>query len=102
MYNNFKWTSRSIARNNLVKLYEPLQPYLLVSFSRRFGIEVMFDVGSNIGTYSLFATSIPSIERIYAFEAEEITYKHLRNNVLLNKLNGVTPYLSVVSNSVGG
>jgi FkbM family methyltransferase len=44
------------------------------------------DIGANVGLYALFATVIPSIERIIAFEANRETARELRANIQLNEL----------------
>lgn len=52
--------------------------------------EVMFDIGANIGLYSLYAGKRGL--RVYSFEPESQNYAGLTNNCLTNKLGNVTPY----------
>ena len=82
--NCFLWTELSLARNQLTAKYEPMQPFLFLSFLEFAGAEVVLDVGANIGVYSMVATLAPSVENIHAFEPEEAAYQELARNVLLN------------------
>lgn len=82
--NCFLWTELSLARNQLTAKYEPMQPFLFLSFLEFAGAEVVLDVGANIGVYSMVATLAPSVESIHAFEPEEAAYQELARNVLLN------------------
>lgn len=52
--------------------------------------DIMFDVGANIGLYSLYAGK--QGVRVYSFEPEGQNYAGLANNCLKNKLGNVTPY----------
>lgn len=47
--------------------------------------EVLFDIGANVGTYSLYAASKGS--KVYAFEPESQNYALLNQNVYLNNLS---------------
>jgi FkbM family methyltransferase len=51
--------------------------------------DVMYDVGANIGLYSLFAAKHLSGNcKIFAFEPEALNYAKLNTNIYLNKLTG--------------
>ena len=51
--------------------------------------DVMYDVGANIGLYSLFAAKHLSGNcKIFAFEPEALNYAKLNVNIYLNKLTG--------------
>lgn len=52
--------------------------------------DVLFDIGANIGLYSLYAGKRGV--RVYSFEPEGQNYAGLANNCLSNKLSNVTPY----------
>lgn len=50
--------------------------------------DTFFDIGSNIGLHSIFASAkLKSNGRIYAFEPSIKTFNRLNENVLLNNLN---------------
>jgi len=60
--------------------------------------DVMFDVGANVGMYSVYAGKI-SGARVFAFEPESQNYSELNRNIFLNELNGrVRAYNLAVSN----
>jgi FkbM family methyltransferase len=60
--------------------------------------EVMFDVGANVGMYSIYAGKITGV-RVFAFEPESQNYSELNRNIFLNQLNSlVTAYNLAVSN----
>jgi len=52
--------------------------------------DVLFDIGANIGMYSLYAGSRGS--RVYSFEPEAQNFAGLSNNCITNGLDNVTPY----------
>lgn len=59
--------------------------------------EVMFDIGANVGMYSVYAAKIAGA-RVFAFEPESQNYGELNRNIFLNELNGrVTAYNLAVS-----
>jgi FkbM family methyltransferase len=49
--------------------------------------EVMFDIGANVGMYSIYAGQIAKA-RVFAFEPESQNYSELNRNIFLNGLNG--------------
>ena len=50
---------------------------------------VFFDVGANIGIYSLYAASLYSESLIYAFEPVKQNFVRLMQNIELNKFNNI-------------
>lgn len=93
----FFWTDESRRRNSLTVQYEPLQPILLVEFASRLGAEFCFDIGANVGFYSVAMSLIPELRAVYAFEADESAYEHLRRNV---ELNGLRDLVTVENKAV--
>ena len=71
--------------------YEIKEPETLDWIERYFGQgDVMYDVGANIGLYSLFAAKHLSGNcKIFAFEPEALNYAKLSKNIYLNGLSGV-------------
>ncbi len=53
--------------------------------------DVLFDVGANIGLYSLYAAKINSHCKIYAFEPESQNYARLCQNIVLNGVANILP-----------
>lgn len=87
MYQRFKWTSVSRRRNVLTAEYEPVQPYFLVALAERASCRTFVDVGSSIGTYSIFASHIRAVSRIVAYEANAKAAAEARRNFALNGLS---------------
>lgn len=87
MYDQFRWTNVSARRNGLTMEYEPVQPFFLIALGERAAVRTFLDVGANIGAYSFFATQVPSVTRIVAFEANPDAAAELCANVGLNGLS---------------
>jgi predicted O-methyltransferase YrrM len=49
----------------------------------------IFDIGANIGWYSIYLASRFPNANIYAFEPVKQTYEHLCENIKLNKLTNI-------------
>jgi FkbM family methyltransferase len=59
-------------------------------------------VGANIGAYSLFATLIPSVHQVVAFEADRATRAEFERNVRLNRLEArVQVQAKAISDTLG-
>lgn len=102
MYDKFVWTAASLRRNDILQRYEPLQPFVLYEFARHIHATAFVDVGANIGAYTLFLSTLPSIESIWTFEASKATFEELETNLRLNKIaDRVTPIQKAVSNAHG-
>lgn len=102
MYHQYIWTKASEVRNAITEIYEPLQPYLLLELCRRFEPEVFFDIGSNIGAYSIALSSLTSLKTILAFEPAPEALKELEENIRLNHLDGrIVPMNVALSNREG-
>ena len=63
--------------------------------------DVLYDVGANIGLYSLFAAKLRPACRVFAFEPESHNFSSLCRNVLLNRLENVTPCAFPLSDREG-
>lgn len=85
MFHRFNWAPVSASRNALTAEYEPVQPFYLTALAEAAACRTFLDVGANIGAYALFATLIPTIERVICFEANPEAARELRRNVELNK-----------------
>jgi len=75
--------------------------YALKMMSMMEGKSVIFDVGTNIGYYSISAAKLYPESKIYAFEAAPITFSELEANIFLNKLCNITPVQVALSHSEG-
>ncbi|MDM0067679.1 class I SAM-dependent methyltransferase [Variovorax sp. J31P207] len=102
MFKRFAWSIPSAARNELTCQYEPFQPFFFLKLVALARSRIIFDVGANIGAYSILASQVPTIETIHAFEIEEAAYQQLEFNVYANRLEGrVLPHFLAVSNKDG-
>jgi FkbM family methyltransferase len=74
--------------------YESKEPDTLDWIDRAFrGVEVFFDIGANIGLYSLYAAVRHPGLRVVAFEPEYANLHLLRDNIVGNGLGGrIEPY----------
>lgn len=52
-------------------------------------IEIMFDVGANVGYYSLLAATASQKLRIYSYEPHPINFQRFKENLTLNKVETV-------------
>lgn len=59
---------------------------------------VFYDVGANIGPFSLFAAALNNNLSVYSFEPVKENYMALLNNLDLNKFENVYPYQFAISN----
>jgi FkbM family methyltransferase len=53
--------------------------------------EVFFDVGANVGLYSLYAAAVAPTATVYAFEPEAQNFANLCRNILANAFVNVIP-----------
>lgn len=86
MYHRFDWTRGSIGRNRFLGFLEPVQPFFFLALARRLGTRRFLDVGSNIGAYSMFFSTVEGIETIIAFEPAPTAFSELSQNVARNQL----------------
>lgn len=77
--------------------YEAKEPETLDWIDQVKDEEVLFDIGANIGLYTLYAAKCRNC-RVIAFEPESQNFSRLVSNIYLNKLENVTPYCLAVSN----
>ena len=77
---------------------EPITIKWIRSFKKN---SVFYDVGSNIGIYSIFAGYVSDV-KVYSFEPESNNFQILMENILANNLGGkIYPYPIGISNSSG-
>ncbi len=102
MYENFSWPTLAEKRNRLTRAYEPFQPFFLMELARNFKPQIFLDIGANVGVYSLFMSTVASIETVHSVEAASSTFSLLRKVVNKNNLDGIIDLHNIaVSNFVG-
>lgn len=98
----FLWSEKSKSRNELTSKYEPIQPYLFLSFLEFSNAECIIDVGANIGFYSLVAALCDNVSEVFAFEPNVQAFEELLTNIELNSLqNKIKPSQLALSNKRG-
>ena len=63
--------------------------------------DVFFDIGANIGLFSLKASKLITSGIIFSFEPSPITFERLGNNIKMNNINNIHSYKIALSNNVG-
>ena len=64
-------------------------------------ISCFYDIGANIGYYSLLAASINPDIKVISFEAAEGPMYYLRRNIVINKLNNIHPEPLAIAGEIG-
>lgn len=82
------WTEESVARNEISKRYEPLQPLFLRRLAMELEPEFFIDVGANIGLYTCLIGTLPGI-KVISCEPASTAFEHLTDNVRANKLENI-------------
>jgi FkbM family methyltransferase len=62
--------------------------------------DVLWDIGANIGLYSLYAAKRCPEARIYAFEPESLNFSQLQRNLALNRCVNVLPHRLCIADHV--
>ncbi len=63
---------------------------------------VFFDIGANVGSFSLIAASLKKADQVFAFEPNFTTFHSLCHNIILNNLsNTITPLQIALSDRSG-
>lgn len=60
--------------------------------------DIFYDVGANIGIYSLYSAAIHPKSMIYAVEPDRRNYERLKQNIALNKFFNIQTYNVAMSN----
>lgn len=82
--------------------YEPEQVARFSGFATRMQATYFFDIGANIGVYTVHMARIPTIHTIVSFEPMPANRSQLHANILLNGLVGmVEVYPYALSNIAG-
>ena len=63
--------------------------------------DVFFDVGANIGIYSLFCAATHPNCKILAFEPHQANFFRLLDNIKLNGFDNITPFMYCVGDKTG-
>ncbi len=61
--------------------------------------EVFYDIGANVGLYTLYTASLYSDMIIFAFEPDFVNYNCLLKNIILNQQGKIIPVFAGISNT---
>lgn len=89
MFDRFRWSRTSWRRNELTKAYEPVQPIMLAWMASELGSFTFFDIGANVGAYSMVMASQANVQRVMAFEPQPDCLAELRRNIQLNRYEDI-------------
>ncbi len=80
--------------------YESKEPETLDWIDKYFNSHsVLFDIGANIGLYSVYASKKNNEGKIFSFEPVAANYSRILNNVSMNQANNVTPLMLALSDT---
>jgi len=82
-------TSHEEMRASTFHTKEPEMLEWVNSFSDN---SVFYDIGANVGVYSLYAAMNNDTTKIYSFEPESQNFSRLCSNIYINKFTNVKPY----------
>ncbi|MDP3960827.1 MAG: FkbM family methyltransferase [Pseudorhodobacter sp.] len=102
MFDEFFWTKVSEKRNDLTRVYEPIQIDLLRSLASRCANAVFLDIGANIGVYSIMLSRENSFSEFHAFEALSSLSMEIQKNLNLNDLQDLIHVHQVVLSDGAG
>jgi FkbM family methyltransferase len=79
--------------NNALGIYKEVFHDRVYSYSNIMIEEgdVVFDVGANVGVFSLFAATVKDT-KVFSFEPHPTNFKVLSENIKINKLVNITPF----------
>ena len=88
IYSKLEWTEISKVRNAIQRTYEPIQIYFFTQLADWMGCTSFWDIGANIGTFSMAMAQLRTVERVHAFEPMPTLHQELSANAHKNDLLG--------------
>lgn len=81
------------ANNNTLHIYKEVfaSKVYTNSIIDIFENDVVFDIGANVGVFSIFAAMTKGV-RVFSFEPDQNNYRILKNNISKNNLNNIKSY----------
>jgi len=94
-----KWIVGSQRHAFWLGIYEPQLQQLLVNYLT--AGSTFFDIGANVGLYSLLAARLVETGKIVAFEPDPLNVVFLNRHLTLNRITNVQVYEAAVTDHVG-
>ena len=69
--------------------FDPVEKELIYKLARK--SQVIFDIGANIGWYSLNFSILENVSKVYSFEPIPRTYDYLTNHIKFNNIDNIFP-----------
>lgn len=88
IYASADWTAISLNRNSIQRAYEPVQIYFFTQLADWMAAQSFFDVGANIGSFTVAMAKLRNIKHIHAFEPMPTLYVDLAENARRNDPSG--------------
>ena len=74
------------------KTFYEKEPETLKWLEKYSGDKVLYDIGANIGVYSLYFAKLSKSNKVYSFEPEAFNYFTLNSNIYINKLSNILAF----------
>tara|TARA_B110000003_G_scaffold274078_1_gene313130 strand:- start:9263 stop:10192 length:930 start_codon:yes stop_codon:yes gene_type:complete len=81
------------------KTFDPVEKELIYLLARK--SKIIFDIGANIGWYSLNFSKLENVNKIYSFEPIPRTFDYFLNHIKFNNINNIFPNNIALSDSNG-
>jgi FkbM family methyltransferase len=94
-----KWIAGSSVHGCWLGLYERVKVDAFIKYLKP--TSVVYDVGANVGYYSLIAGKYSTLGAVYSFEPLPSNVELLRRHLIINKINNVTIFDCAVSDKEG-
>lgn len=89
---NIDFISKSLKLN---KCWEPNITFVILNLLKNKNNNIFFDIGCNIGYYSLLSTKY--CEKIYAFDANIKNINLLQKSITINNINNIIPTVCAIT-----
>jgi FkbM family methyltransferase len=88
IYASADWTAISLNRNTIQRAYEPVQIYFFTQLADWMAARSFFDVGANIGSFTVAMAKLQNMKHIHTFEPMPTLYADLAENARSNDPSG--------------
>lgn len=97
----FKMRTETEMEKYRYRTWESKEPETLAWIKSFNPNDVFFDVGANVGVYSLFAASLYPEMTIWAFEPMKANYAALIQNIEMNRYHNIKAFRQAIGNRTG-